>query len=68
MAAQSSPIDGERERLRGRLALDIMMMGQHGAKERTRQDWLDLAAAAGFRVSAVTPTRSPQYVIELAPI
>ncbi len=39
-----------------------------GGKERTAQEYRELLAAAGFRLTSITPTRSTFGVIESAPV
>jgi len=43
---------------------DILMMAAAGGKERTRTQWKDLLAEAGFRIRKIHPTISPHYIIE----
>ncbi len=41
-----------------------MAIATPGGKERTRREFEALFDAAGFRLAAVAPTRSPMSVIE----
>jgi hypothetical protein len=44
--------------------IDIEMLFFPGGRERMEQEWRDLFAGAGFRLSRVVPTKSPFSVIE----
>ena len=44
--------------------IDIEMLALPGGKERTQQEFADLFAAAGFRLTRVVPTASPLSVVE----
>jgi hypothetical protein len=44
--------------------IDIEMLFFPGGRERTEQEWRDLFANAGFRLSRILPTKSPFSVIE----
>jgi hypothetical protein len=44
--------------------LDLEMLAAPGGVERTEQEYRDLYAAAGFRLSRIVPTRSPFSIIE----
>jgi O-methyltransferase/methyltransferase family protein len=46
--------------------LDIAMMALPGGKERTQQEYADLAATCGLRLQRVVETKSPYSVLELA--
>jgi hypothetical protein len=45
--------------------LDIAMMALPGGKERTREEYADLAAKCGFRLKQVVQTMSPYSILEL---
>jgi hypothetical protein len=47
--------------------LDLTMLVHTGGRERTRQEWVALFAAGGFRLVGATPTESGLSVIEGAP-
>ena len=44
--------------------LDLEMLATPGGVERTEQEYRDLYAAAGFRLTRIVPTRSPFSIIE----
>jgi O-methyltransferase domain len=44
--------------------IDIEMLFFPGGRERMEQEWRDLFARAGFRLSRIVPTKSPFSVIE----
>lgn len=44
--------------------IDINMLVMTGGRERTEQEFADLFAAAGFRLTRVVPTESPFCIIE----
>jgi hypothetical protein len=44
--------------------LDLEMLLMPGGKERTEEEYRALFAGAGFRVTKIVPTKSPQFVIE----
>jgi len=44
--------------------IDIEMLFFPGGRERMEQEWRDLFAGAGFRLTRIVPTRSPFSVIE----
>ncbi|HEX8847727.1 MAG TPA: methyltransferase [Pyrinomonadaceae bacterium] len=44
--------------------MDINMLVLPGGRERTEKEYADLFAAAGFKLTKVTPTESPVSVIE----
>ena len=44
--------------------MDLTMMVGPGGRERTRDEFEDLFARAGFRLTTVTPTSTPLSVIE----
>jgi hypothetical protein len=44
--------------------LDIIMLSVPGGRERTRDEYEDLMAAAGLKVERVVATRSPMSVVE----
>jgi hypothetical protein len=39
-----------------------------GAKERTRQQYADLLASEGFRLTSIIPTTSPASIIQAEPV
>jgi hypothetical protein len=43
---------------------DIEMMVLAGGRERTEQEYRDLFAQAGFRLTRIVPTQAPQSIIE----
>jgi hypothetical protein len=47
---------------------DLMMMSQHGAKERYHEEWVSLMAQSGFKLSTTVPTRSLYSVMVAVPI
>lgn len=47
--------------------IDLEMMVFCGSKERTEQEFRELFAAAGFRLTRVIPTRSPTCLLEAVP-
>lgn len=47
--------------------LDVTMLVHTGGQERTREEWANLFAAAGFQIVSVTPTEAQMSVIEGAP-
>lgn len=44
--------------------MDLMMLVMNGGRERTRDEFTALFAAAGFRLTSITPTATPLSVIE----
>jgi hypothetical protein len=46
---------------------DLNMLVALGGRERTRDEWSALLAAAGFRLTGVTPTAGPWSVVEGRP-
>jgi hypothetical protein len=48
--------------------LDIMMLAFTGGRERTEQEYADLLAKGGFKLTRVVPTCSAASVIEAEPI
>lgn len=44
--------------------LDLEMMVHGGGRERTRNEYAALLAAAGFRLSRVIPTAGPSSIVE----
>jgi hypothetical protein len=46
---------------------DIEMLALPGGRERSEQEYRDLFARAGFRLTRIVPTQSPQSVIEGVP-
>lgn len=50
-----------------RATFDMHMMCALHAKERTKEEWAALAAAAGFRVQRIVPTRGVFSVVEAVP-
>jgi hypothetical protein len=47
---------------------DIEMLALAGGRERTEDEYRELFAKAGFRLARITPTQSPQSVIEAVPM
>jgi O-methyltransferase/methyltransferase family protein len=47
--------------------LDLSMLVQYGARERTREEWAALFAASGFQLVGATPTEAGLSVIEGIP-
>jgi hypothetical protein len=47
--------------------LDLNMLVLPGGKERTEEEYRELYAAAGFRLSRIVPTRRDVSVIEGVP-
>ena len=47
---------------------DLSMLVVTGGRERTEIEYRNLFAAAGFMLTAIHPTASPQCVIEGAPM
>lgn len=47
-----------------RYQMDMHMMMMCDGKERTRREWEALLAAGGFKLDALTPTRSIFQVVE----
>jgi len=47
---------------------DIEMMVLAGGRERTEQEYRELFAQAGFRLTRIIPTQSPQSIIEAVPV
>ena len=47
---------------------DVAMMLIPGGRERTEQEWHELYAASGFRVSRIIPTPGPLSIIEGLPV
>ncbi|HEX7359440.1 MAG TPA: methyltransferase [Bryobacteraceae bacterium] len=47
--------------------IDIEMLFFPGGRERMEQEWRDLFAGAGFRLTRIVPTKSPLCVIEAGP-
>ena len=45
-------------------ALDLVMLTMEGGKERTADEYRELLAAAGLRLTRVIPTRSPYSIVE----
>jgi hypothetical protein len=58
-----SVITGSNEPDLGKL-LDIEMLVSPGGKERTADEYKDLLARAGLRLTRIVPTKSPYSVIE----
>jgi hypothetical protein len=46
------------------LTLDVIMLTVTGGRERTPEQLAELFRAAGFRLSAVVPTRGPLHLVE----
>ena len=46
---------------------DIEMLALPGGRERTAEEFGSLFARAGFRLTRIMPTQSPQSVIEAVP-
>jgi hypothetical protein len=57
---------GRNERHIGNI-IDLWLLLLLGAKERTRQQYSDLFARAGFKLTRVVPTSSPVSIIEAVP-
>jgi len=49
-------------------ALDILMLVMEGGKERTKDEYKELLAASGFRLTRIIPTKSPYSVVEGEPV
>jgi hypothetical protein len=47
--------------------IDLWLMLLLGAKERTAEQYAELLASAGFRLTRVIPTTSPVSIIEAVP-
>ena len=47
--------------------LDLQMLVIPGGRERTEEEFRDLFGAAGFRLSGIHPTATPQSIIECVP-
>ena len=45
--------------------LDIAMMALPGGKERTREEYADLAAKCGLRLKRMVETESPYSILEM---
>jgi hypothetical protein len=45
-------------------AMDLQMLVMESGKERTRDEYRSLLEAAGFRLTRITPTKSPYSLIE----
>ena len=50
------------------LLLDLEMLVSAGGRERTRAEYTDLLARAGFRLTRVLPTPTPLAIIEAVPV
>jgi hypothetical protein len=48
--------------------LDLEMLAIPGGRERTKEEYRELFAAAGFELTQVIPTRSPQSLLEGRPV
>jgi hypothetical protein len=48
--------------------IDMWLLLMLGAKERTEQQYADLFATEGFRLSRIIPTTSPVSIIEARPV
>jgi hypothetical protein len=48
--------------------LDVHMMVLLDGKERSREQFAQLFASAGFELSSITPTRSPYCIVEARPV
>jgi hypothetical protein len=48
--------------------LDLAMLVYAGGCERTEEEYRDLLAASGFRLSRIVPTQSPLSLIEAEPV
>ncbi len=44
--------------------LDLEMLVSPGGVERTKEEFGDILAAAGFRLTGIIPTKSPMFIIE----
>jgi hypothetical protein len=60
-------LGGANERLVAKLS-DLNMMVELGGQERTADEYSNLLRAAGFRLTAATPTRSGHCVFEAEPV
>jgi hypothetical protein len=47
--------------------LDLAMLISPGGRGRTRDEWVALLAAAGFRLAGIYPARAGEHVIEATP-
>jgi len=45
--------------------LDIAMMALPGGKERTEEEYADLAAKCGLKLNRMVETRSPYSILEM---
>jgi hypothetical protein len=62
---EMSPVDDVGDPMGfSRYQMDLHMMAMCDGKERTRQQWEVLLASAGFKLTAMKPTRSIIQVIE----
>jgi hypothetical protein len=59
-------LNGNNERHLGNI-IDLWLLLLLGARERTRQQYTELFASAGFRLTAVVPTSSPISIVEAVP-
>lgn len=48
--------------------IDMWLLLMLGAKERTRQQYADLLASEGFRLTSIIPTTSPVSIIQAEPV
>ena len=48
--------------------LDIIMLAVTGGRERTREEYEQLLANAGFKLEGVVPTRSTYFVVDAAAV
>lgn len=46
--------------------LDLEMLVSPGGSERTAEEYRELLAAAGLRLTRIVPTQSPMSIIEAA--
>ena len=60
-------LPGGNERHIGNI-IDLWLLLMLGAKERTAQQYADLLATEGFRLSRIIPTMSPVSIIEAVPV
>ena len=61
---ECTPADDLEEKMAARVWLDVHMLALCPGKERTLAQWHKLFAAAGFKLTGITETRSPMKVIE----
>jgi len=59
-------LNGNNERHIGNI-IDLWLLLLLGARERTREQYAELFASAGFKLTAVVPTSSPISILEAVP-